>query len=127
MFREKQGKVESGEERRKEERSLQLQYTKQLEEASRLALRQVRVFIQYFRETFNKIFFISEDFINEIFSYKHNLRVAEAKSCLVLAVKRKTLYSEYLESVVSTVKEEYKDVITLMERCQCLVLSRYLI
>ena len=40
MFREKQGKVESGEERRKEEVALQLQYTHHLEEASRLALRQ---------------------------------------------------------------------------------------
>ena len=58
---------------------------------------------------------------------QNNLRVAEAKSFLVLAVKRKTLYSDYLESVVSTVKEEYKDVITLMERCQCLVMSRYLL
>ena len=54
-------------------------------------------------------------------------RVATAKSLLRLAVDRKNVYSDYLESVVTSVGGQYKDVISLMERCQALVIARSLL
>ena len=91
MFREKQGRVESGEERRQQERMIQENSNRRLQELSQLT----------------KIFL-------------------EAKSVLEKAVARKTVFSDYLESVVAVEQEKYREVQTLMERCQGLVMSRWI-
>ena len=91
MFREKQGRVESGEERRQQERLIQENCNRRLQELSQLT----------------KIFL-------------------EAKSVLEKAVARKTVFSDYLESVVAVEQEKYREVQTLMERCQGLVMSRWI-
>ena len=89
MFREKEGKVESGEERRRQEKMMQDEANTTLEETCRLAA------------TFTK-----------------------AKSLLRMAVERKTVYSDFLESVVRSGEGEYNDVVGLMLRCQGLLISR---
>ena len=89
MFREKQGRVESGEEKRQQERQIQENSNQRLQELSQL----IHIFLQ-------------------------------AKSVLEKAVERKTVFSDYLESVVSREREKYREVRTLMERCQGLVMSR---
>ena len=89
MFREKQGRVESGEERRQQEKLIQENANRRLQELSQLT----NIFLQ-------------------------------AKSVLEKAVKRKTVFSDYLESVVSRERDKYQEVRTLMERCQGLVMSR---
>ena len=50
----------------------------------------------------------------------------EAKSVLEKAVARKTVFSDYLESVVAKEPDNYREVRRLMERCQGLVMSRSL-
>ena len=89
MFREKQGRVESGEERRQQERLIQENSNRRLQELSLLT----NIFLQ-------------------------------AKSVLEKAVERKTIFSNYLESVVARQPGKYREVRRLMERCQGLVMSR---
>ena len=89
MSREKQGRVESGEERRQQEGLIQENSNRRLHELSQLT----KIFLQ-------------------------------AKTVLEKAVERKTVFSDYLESVVSREREKYREVRTLMERCQGLVMSR---
>ena len=89
MFREKQGRVESGEERRQQERLIQENSNRRLQELSQLT----KIFLQ-------------------------------AKAVLEKAVERKTVFSDYLESVVAREQGKYQEVRRLMERCQGLVMSR---
>ena len=44
-----------------------------------------------------------------------------AKTVLSKTVKKRKIYSDYLESVVSLAHENYRNIRTLMERCQALV------
>ena len=44
---------------------------------------------------------------------------------LRVAVEKKTVYSEFLESVVRRAEGEYSDVMGLMVRCQGLLISRW--
>ena len=90
IFREKEGKMESGEERTLQERTMQKQSDNTLEKASRLAA-----------------------------------NFSKAKTLLREAVEKKTIYSEFLESVVRRAEGEYSDVRGLMVRCQGLLISRW--
>ena len=89
MSREKQGRVESGEERKQQERLIQENCNRRLQE----------------------LFLLTNIFLR-------------AKSVLEKAVERKTIFSNYLESVVAREPEKYREVRALMERCQGLVMSR---
>ena len=89
MSREKQGRVESGEERRQEERKTQENSNLRLQELSQLT----QIFLQ-------------------------------AKTVLEAAVGRKTIFSDFLESVVAREQGQYREVCGLMNRCQGLVISR---
>ena len=89
MFREKQGRVENGEEKRQQERQIQENSNQRLQELSQL----IHIFLQ-------------------------------AKSVLESAVQRKTVFSDFLESVVAREQGKYPEVRTLMNRCQGLVISR---
>ena len=90
IFREKEGKMESGEERTLQERTMQEQSDNTLEATSRLAA-----------------------------------NFSKAKTLLRVAVEKKTVYSEFLESVVRRAEGEYSDVMGLMVRCQGLLISRW--
>ena len=89
MFREKQGRVETGEERSQQERKTQENSNQRLQELSQLT----RIFLQ-------------------------------ARTLLEAAVEKKTVFSRFLESVVARDKDQYRDVRTLMGRCQGLVMTR---
>ena len=89
MFREKQGRVETGEERRQQERKTQENSNQRLQELSQLT----KIFLQ-------------------------------ARSLLEAAVEKKTVFSRFLESVVARQPGQYRDVRTLMGRCQGLVMTR---
>ena len=58
----------------------------------------------------------------ELEMLKEELRTLNsAKTVLAKTVKKRKVFCEYLESVVSLDHDNYKNIRTLMERCQALV------